>query len=279
MPSLPARASDILRVFRSGSSLPALVETEEGPFVVKWRGIGDGPTTNAIDWICLHLAAGLGLSVPRPKVIEIPGDMVARIRNDELRGLVRASLGLNLGLEYLAGANPYRVQDLDRVPKKERDLIFLVDVLVLNIDRIDHNPNMLMAGGRLFSLDFTASLGIKSLLTGKSYDTERSLARLRRHPFYTDTPDAVLPLEPDCRERFAAAVADMPLDWLDPDPARAARIQTRLPDLVLDLIDRAPEIVRERLAALKNIPLETPEQARARGRDNLALFKKKAGLV
>ena len=51
---------------REGGSLPGLVEADDdGLYVVKFRGAGQGPAALVAEVICAELAAALDLPVPR----------------------------------------------------------------------------------------------------------------------------------------------------------------------------------------------------------------------
>src|SRR3569832_928762 len=65
---------------REGGSLPAIVEADDlGMYVLKFRGAGQGPKA---------LIAELARTEPDP----------------EIQDLIKASVGLNLALDYLPGA-------------------------------------------------------------------------------------------------------------------------------------------------------------------------------
>src|SRR5215213_6714922 len=56
---------------REGGSLPAIVDTEAGLFVVKFRGAGQGPKALIAELIVGLLAQRLGFPVPEPALIDI----------------------------------------------------------------------------------------------------------------------------------------------------------------------------------------------------------------
>ena len=64
------RATRYVTAFREGGSLPGLVEADDdGLYVVKFRGAGQGPRVLVAEWLAGEIARALGLLVP---------DLVAR---------------------------------------------------------------------------------------------------------------------------------------------------------------------------------------------------------
>jgi hypothetical protein len=90
---------------REGGSLPAIVEADNlGTYVMKFRGAGQGPKALVAEIIGGELARRLGLRTPEL----VLGDLDARIPGSEpdpeIQDLLRASVGLNLGVDFLPGS-------------------------------------------------------------------------------------------------------------------------------------------------------------------------------
>ena len=90
---------------REGGSMPAVVEADDdGLYVLKFRGAGQGPRALVAEWIVGELARALGFDVPEIVFADLD-PVLARTEGDpEIQALVRASAGLNLALDYLPGA-------------------------------------------------------------------------------------------------------------------------------------------------------------------------------
>src|ERR1700745_1595351 len=90
---------------REGGSLPAIVEADDlGMYVVKFRGAGQGILALIAELIAGEVGRALGLRVPEIVFVEL-GPALGRNEPDaEIRHLLRASVGLNLGLDYLPGS-------------------------------------------------------------------------------------------------------------------------------------------------------------------------------
>jgi hypothetical protein len=101
---------------REGSSLPALVEADDGrEYVVKFRGAGHGVKALVAELVAGEIGRTLGLPVPE-LVLAVLADEIARGEShDEIRDLLGWSVGLNIGLAFVAGA---LAPDLTRPPRE-----------------------------------------------------------------------------------------------------------------------------------------------------------------
>ena len=142
---------------REGGSLPGLVEADDdGLYVLKFRGAGQGPKALAAEIVGGELARGLGLPVPELVLVELDGDMARAEPDPEIQDLIRASAGLNLGVDFLPGSLPFSpAQPPD--PSLAASVVWL-DALIENVDRTPRNPNLLLWHGRLWLIDHGAAL-------------------------------------------------------------------------------------------------------------------------
>jgi hypothetical protein len=93
---------------REGGSLPAVVETDDdGMAVLKFRGAGQGPKALIAELIAGEMARTLGLPIPEILFVELDREFARTEPDPEIQELIRASEGLNLGLDYLPGAINY----------------------------------------------------------------------------------------------------------------------------------------------------------------------------
>ncbi len=89
---------------REGGSLPGLVEADDdGLYVVKFRGAGQGPRALVAEWLAGELARAIGLAVPDLVAVEVDPALGDAEPDGEIHDLVRASGGLNLGMDFLPG--------------------------------------------------------------------------------------------------------------------------------------------------------------------------------
>src|SRR5215203_2985650 len=84
---------------REGGSLPGLVEADDdGLYVVKFRGAGQGPRALVAEWVAGAIGQHLGLPVPDLVAIDVDPGLGDAEPDEEIHDLVRASGGRNLGL-------------------------------------------------------------------------------------------------------------------------------------------------------------------------------------
>jgi hypothetical protein len=160
LPGILQRVTAIRYVtpLREGGSLPALMETDDlGTYVVKFRGAGQGPKALVAEVISGELARGAGLAVPDLVTVEVDPELAPGEPDQEIQDLLRASGGLNLGVDFLPGA-----LDVDAaragVDGLEAGQVLWFDALTANADRSWRNPNLLSWHGGLYLIDHGATL-------------------------------------------------------------------------------------------------------------------------
>jgi len=270
--NVPLVAERVISDFRTGSSLPVLVETASGmKSVVKWKCSGEGPIANAVDWICLHLARKAGITVPTPRLITITPALVDDRQDPDINDLINRSLGINLGVDFIPNAIPFVPNRTGSIDPALRNLIYLFDLLFLNIDRTDHNPNMVISGEILYCIDFAASMAIKVLMNGQSYSEGNLLSLIRRHPFYA-TKERTLIIVPDVDHEFIADVVhSIPDEWLVESKASKEEMTAGIVSLLADI----PTVLGNRLALLERIQPESAEAMKERTMKNRTAFEQK----
>jgi hypothetical protein len=104
--------------------------------------------------------------------------------DEEIHDLVRASPGLNLGMDFLPGAltfNPAASTARDAIgPDFAADVVWL-DGLVTNPDRSPQNPNLLIWHGRPWLIDHGAALYIHHTWRDPDEHARRPFERIRDH--------------------------------------------------------------------------------------------------
>ena len=103
---------------REGGSLPGLVEADDdGLYVLKFRGAGQGPKALLAEIVAGELARAVGLTVPEIVLVELDPELGRAEPDPEIQDLIAASAGVNLGLDFLPGSLPY---DPSRPPATTR---------------------------------------------------------------------------------------------------------------------------------------------------------------
>jgi hypothetical protein len=142
---------------REGGSLPAIVEADdEGMYVLKFRGAGQGPKVLIAELIAGELARALGLRVPEIVFMELDASLSRTEPDPEIQALIEASVGLNLALDYLPGSVMFDpvVTQPDQLLASQ---IVWFDAFVTNVDRTARNTNMLMWHRQLWLIDHGAA--------------------------------------------------------------------------------------------------------------------------
>jgi hypothetical protein len=200
---------------REGGSLPAIVEADDdGLYVLKFRGAGQGPKALAAEVVVGELARGLALPVPELVLISLDPSLARAEPDPEIQDLIRASAGLNLGVDFLPGALAYSPA-APPAPELAAAVVWL-DALVENVDRTPRNPNLLRWHGRLFLIDHGAALYVHHGAGDPLAVAGRPFAAIRDHVLLP----AAGPLgEADARLAAAARPADaaalVPPSWAD----------------------------------------------------------------
>ena len=142
---------------REGGSLPGIVEADDdGLYVLKFHGAGQGPKALAAEIVAGELARDLGLPVPELVLIELDPALGNAEPDPEIQELIAASAGINLGVDFLPGSLPYNPEQPPD-PELAANVVWL-DSLVTNVDRTPRNPNLLRWHGNLWLIDHGASL-------------------------------------------------------------------------------------------------------------------------
>lgn len=143
---------------REGGSLPAIIEADDdGMYVLKFRGAGQGTKALIAELIAGELARAAGLLVPELVFVNLDPEIAKTEPDPEIQDLIRASGGLNLGLDYLPGSVMFDPV-ADKLDADLASRIVWFDAYVTNVDRTARNANMLMWHRKLWLIDHGASL-------------------------------------------------------------------------------------------------------------------------
>ena len=152
-------ATRYLQPLREGGSLPAVVDTEAGMFVTKFRGAGQGVKALVAELLAALLARALDLPVPETVLIDVSPIFGRTERDPEIQELLRRSHGTNLGMRYLDGAfnfDPYAAGSLID-PELAAETVWF-DAFLTNPDRTARNPNILIWQRRPWLIDHGAAI-------------------------------------------------------------------------------------------------------------------------
>jgi hypothetical protein len=153
------RATRYVTPLREGGSLPGLVEgDDDGLYVAKFRGAGQGLRALIAEVIVGELIRAAGLPIPDLVALELDPRLGAAEPDPEIQELIAASAGVNLGVDFLPGALPYSAADEFQPDADTAAEIVWLDALCTNVDRTARNPNILRWHERLWLIDHGAAL-------------------------------------------------------------------------------------------------------------------------
>ena len=207
---------------REGGSLPAIIEADDdGMYVLKFRGAGQGTKALIAELIAGELARAAGLLVPELVLVNLDPEIAKTEPDPEIQDLIRASGGLNLGLDYLPGSvmfNPVA----DKPDAELASRIVWFDAYVTNVDRTARNANMLMWHRRLWLIDHGAALYFHHAWSDMDQRSKDPFPLIKEHillPFASalETADQSMTaaITPDAIKEVVNLVPD---EWLEVTP-------------------------------------------------------------
>lgn len=203
---------------REGGSLPAVVEgDDDGLYVLKFRGAGQGAKALVAELVAGELARALGLLVPEIVFMQLDADLARTEADPEIQDLIRASEGLNLALDFLPSALAYDPLVFQTDAALASRIVWF-DAFVMNVDRTARNTNMLLWHRRLWLIDHGAALYFQHQWDGYMARSASPFAPIKDHvllPF----AEALEQADAECRGLLSgnliASVVDLiPDEWL-----------------------------------------------------------------
>ncbi len=143
---------------REGGSLPAIVEADDdGLYVLKFRGAGQGRRALVAELVVGELARVAGLAVPEIVFADVDPMLAASEPDPEIKELILASAGLNLAMDFLPGSVTFDPA-VDTPDARTASEVVWFDAFTTNVDRTARNANMLMWHRKLYLIDHGAAL-------------------------------------------------------------------------------------------------------------------------
>jgi hypothetical protein len=218
---------------KEGGSLPGIVEADDdGTYVLKFRGAGQGLKVLVAEVVVAGLARLVDVPVPDLAVIDLDPRIARYEADEEVQDLLTASVGTNLGVDFLPGSLGY-----DGSLPPDRDLaerILWLDALTANVDRTWSNPNLLVWHGRTWAIDHGASLYFHHSWPSRAPDPDRFAAQpfdASRHVL-RDVAGDVGARHDELAARVtpgavSTLLADVPDEWLEDTPFLTGPAQVR----------------------------------------------------
>ncbi|MFE7170466.1 HipA family kinase [Streptomyces sp. NPDC057616] len=132
---------------RSGGSVPGVFEADDlGTYVVKFTGSAQGRKALVAEVIVGELARALALRFPELVLVHFDPAVADDEPHQEVRDLHAASAGINLGMDFLPGAEDFtpEIAGVFPVDPVEAGRIVWLDALTVNVDRTVHSSNLMV---------------------------------------------------------------------------------------------------------------------------------------
>ena len=209
---------------REGGSLPGLLEADDdGLYVTKFSGAGQGPKALVAELLAGELGRALGLPVPEIVLVELDPALGKAEPDQEIQDLLGRSPGLNLGIDFLPGALPFDPADGARPgadlpdPDLAADIVWF-DGLIANVDRTPKNVNLLVWHGRLWLIDHGAALYVHFTWRAPAEHARRPFPQLADHvllPYAGSIVEADRRLAPRVTRTLLESIVEaVPTAWL-----------------------------------------------------------------
>ena len=207
---------------REGGSLPAVIEADDdGMYVLKFRGAGQGRKALIAELVAGELARAAGLPVPEIVFVELDPELARTEPDPEIQDLIRASAGLNLALDYLSSAVTFDPLAFTPDAALASRLVWL-DGFVSNVDRTARNSNLMVWCDKLWLIDHGAALYFHHQWDGYLNRATSPFALIKDHvllPFASELAAADATMTAALTPQVIAdVVALIPDEWLEDDP-------------------------------------------------------------
>jgi len=213
--------------------VPAIIEADDcGTYVVKFRGAAQGVRALIAEVIGGELGRLLHLPVPQLVAIELDPVLARSEPDPEIQATLKASAGINIGLDYLPGALNWEPAMPRSVPELAAKVVWF-DALISNVDRTARNPNMLRWHKQLYLIDHGAALYFHHDWPNRLAKAKMGFAAIAQHALLpmagsiVAADEVLAPLVTEAA--LQKIVAEIPDDYLTaeptPDATRAAYVE------------------------------------------------------
>ncbi|HEX8774915.1 MAG TPA: HipA family kinase [Pyrinomonadaceae bacterium] len=249
------KATRYVTPLREGGSLPAIVEADDdGLYVLKFRGAGQGPKALIAELVVGELGRALGLPVPEIVFVDLDTALARTEPDPEIQDLIRASAGLNLALDYLPGVIAFDPV-VDRPDSALASQVVWFDAYTTNVDRTPRNTNLLVWHRKLWLIDHGAALYFHHDWTNYLARSRSAFPQIKDHvllPLADALPEADTVLSPRVTEALLQEILGLvPDEWLvfDSPFADAREHRAAYLEYLLRRLDEPRDFVKEAVNA------------------------------
>ena len=184
----------VLEYILGGNSFPIVVEENSQKHLVKLKTGMSGSNSLVNEWLGNLIGKKIGLVTRTPKWINLTCNLEYDHIYIEVRELIEKSMGINICFDYIESVEELSSIELKALDKKKFINVYLLDVLLLNIDRTESNLNLMKdKDGKIIISDFESSLFLNELINGRKTSKDvRILQCLKANPFYQKVENDVL---------------------------------------------------------------------------------------
>lgn len=250
------QATRYVTPLREGGSLPALVEADDlGLYVLKFTGAGQGRLALVAEIIAGGIGRALGVNLPELVLVELDAALGRNEPDAEIRKLLRASVGVNLGMDFLPGSVMFDPAAGDAAGPELASTAVWFDAFVTNVDRTARNPNLLCWHKSLYFIDHGAALYFHHDWRDPVACARSRFPAIREHVLLPRA-DRIEAVDGALRARlsealFTEVLEDVPDGWLLPEPGVATPAAKRAAyvDYLVARLTAAPLFVEEAVRA------------------------------
>lgn len=267
---------EIIREYRQGSSVPMLAAASDGrQYIVKWTAGWEATAGILTDFLVNRICRSVCHFLPEEKFVFVGENAVVHPVHEEVRELVTFNRGHNLAIEFIDGAVEWKYEDGWKGSDEERALLFLIDLLFLNIDRTQENPNILLRNGMYYPIDFSCAMTVRGLIEGVEYKRTAMLPSMKRHPLYADECDVSVftsrfsgVQRSDIQSAFEAIPSELA------ERVALSEIEAKV-DFLYNRLQNAGDLLAPEMELLRAMPAYSAAERKARERSNRMAFQTK----
>jgi hypothetical protein len=248
------RATQYVTALREGGSLPAIIEADDlGLYVAKFRGAGQGPLALVAELVAGEIGRALGLKIPELVFTDIDPALGRNEPDQEIRELLRSSVGLNLALDYLPGSTMFDPAAGDTADAGIASLAVWFDAFTLNVDRTARNANLLNWHGQLYFIDHGAALYFHHNWPDSDRFATSPFADIHRHvllPWASNVEEAAAQANALLNPAVLTQIlAQIPNEWIHSSHPTPNETRKAYLDLLTRRLNASPIFTQEALRA------------------------------
>ncbi|MFK8104665.1 MAG: HipA family kinase [Saprospiraceae bacterium] len=261
----------ILSYFNSGNSFPVILEKEGAQYFVKLHAGMSGQHALVNEWVGNELGRQLQIKTQVPSWIELNTEVEVEAIHIEVKELIGKSLGINIGFPFQEKATEITKSDIGKIDPQTALEVYLLDLMMINIDRTPSNLNLMRVETEIISVDYESSLLCQEILGHKNLlAEERILQCLKQNPLYREISEKKI-------QEFLFRTANISIGVI-----LAGIPTTLLSDADRTLLANGIEkkqknkwFLMETMDKLKGIKTETRAEQKSRRNKNQAIFRKR----